>query len=207
MKKLLLIVMFALLPLVAFAQSPTQTHTFNLVWVDNSSNPQEAGFKVERCQGAGCGTFTEIGQVAQNIVNFKSTITNDPGQITYCFRVKGFSTTANVTDSPYSNIACAATPVIPPVQLNPPSGLTISAISSSTLELSWKDNSVGETVQKIYWESQKPPRAGQIVVAANDVSYRMSNLRKRTTYCAAITAIAGSVESSPSNVSCGTTRR
>jgi len=207
MKKLLLTIVFALMPLIAFAQVPTQTHTFSLGWADNSSNPQEAGFKVERCQGAGCGNFAEIGQVAQNVVNFKSTITNDPGQVTYCFRVKGFSTTQNVTDSAYSNTACGVTPVVSPVQLNPPSGLTISAISSSTLELSWRDNSIGETAQRIRWESQKPPRSDQIMVAANEVSDRVSGLRKRTTYCATITAVAGLIETSPSNISCGTTKR
>lgn len=189
------------------AQVPTQTHTFLLAWIDNSVNPQEAGYKIERCQGSGCSSFSQVGQVGANVVAFKDTIANDPGSVTYCYRVKAFSTTPNVTDSVFSNVACGVTPAVAPVQLNPPSGLTISALSSSMLELSWSDNSTGENAQKIRWRQFSPPRSGEIIVAANQVSYRMSSVQKNKTRCATVAAISGPNESAESNESCATTRR
>ena len=51
--------------LVVTAVSSSQ---INLGWVDNSSN--EDGFKIERCQGAGCTNFAQIGQTGPNNTSY-----------------------------------------------------------------------------------------------------------------------------------------
>ena len=54
--------------LSATAASSTQ---INLAWTDNSNN--EDGFRIERCQDAGCSTFTEIATVGANVVSYQNT--------------------------------------------------------------------------------------------------------------------------------------
>ncbi len=43
----------------------------NLSWSDNSSN--EIGFKIERCQGSDCSSFTEIATTAARVTHYEST--------------------------------------------------------------------------------------------------------------------------------------
>ena len=75
----------------------------NLAWTDNASN--ETGFRVERCSGAGCSNFAQVGtDLAAN-----TTAYNDVGltaSTSYSYRVRAF----NATDvSAYSNVAPATT--------------------------------------------------------------------------------------------------
>jgi hypothetical protein len=77
----------------------------NLAWTDNATN--ETGFRVERCSGAGCANFAQVGtDLAANTVSY-----NDVGltaSTSYSYRVRAF----NATDvSAYSNIVPATTSV------------------------------------------------------------------------------------------------
>ena len=85
--------------LTATAASQSQ---INLSWVDNSTN--ETGFKIERCKGANCANFAQVGTVASNTTSFP-----DAGlakNTTYRYRVRAYNGSG---DSPYSNIASART--------------------------------------------------------------------------------------------------
>jgi hypothetical protein len=78
----------------------------NLAWTDNATN--ETGFRVERCSGAGCSTFAQVGtDLAANTVAY-----NDVGltaNTSYSYRVRAF----NATDvSAFSNIVPATTAAI-----------------------------------------------------------------------------------------------
>jgi hypothetical protein len=70
------------------AVSPTPT-TVNLTWTDNSTN--ETGFRVERCSGAGCANFAQVGaDLAANTTTFA-----DAGltaSTPYSYRVAAFNT-------------------------------------------------------------------------------------------------------------------
>ena len=73
----------------------------SLAWSDNSSN--ESGFRIERCQGAGCTNFAEIAQVGANTTSYV-----DGGLlplVTYEYRIRAFNAAGN---SAYSNTAAAA---------------------------------------------------------------------------------------------------
>ena len=85
--------------LTAIAVSRSQ---INLTWADLSTN--ETGFKVERCAGAACTNFVQIGTVGANVTNFAST--GLKRNTSYRFRVRAFN---NNADSAYSNIASSKT--------------------------------------------------------------------------------------------------
>ncbi len=83
------------------AQATSSSH-ISLRWRDNSGN--ENGFRIERCQGAGCTNFATVGQVGVNITSF-----TDAGlakNTTYTYRVRAFN---SVGDSAPSNTASART--------------------------------------------------------------------------------------------------
>ncbi|HEV8167175.1 MAG TPA: fibronectin type III domain-containing protein, partial [Actinomycetota bacterium] len=115
--------------LTASAVSSTQV---NLSWTASTDNVGVTGYLVERCQGAGCSNFAQIGTSA-------SAAFNDTGALpttTYGYRVRATDAAGNL--SGYSVIASATTPA-PPDTTPPtaPSGLTALAVSSTQINLSW----------------------------------------------------------------------
>jgi len=86
----------------------------NLRWTDNSSN--ETGFKIERCQGPGCGSFTQIALVGANITTYSDTGVS--AGVSYSYRVRAYNTGGN---SAYSNTA-TATPSPSPCPSPTPGG-------------------------------------------------------------------------------------
>ena len=104
-------------------------------WTDLSNN--ETGFRIERCQGAGCTTFAEVAQVATNVSTY-----SDAGlaaATTYSYRVRAANGAGN---SSYTNTAAATTLSSAPVA---PTNLTATAASSTTANLTWTDNAANET--------------------------------------------------------------
>jgi hypothetical protein len=67
--------------------------TVTLNWKDNSGN--ETGFYIERAP-SGSTTFTQVGQVAANVITFQQSIARGK----YVYRVRAFNAT---TLSAYSN--------------------------------------------------------------------------------------------------------
>jgi len=80
----------------------TSTTQINLAWTDNSTN--ESGFKIERCQGAGCANFAQIAQVGAGITSFANT--GLVANTTYTYRVRAYNSGG---DSSFSNAAAATT--------------------------------------------------------------------------------------------------
>ena len=74
----------------------------NLSWTDNSGN--EAGFRIERCTGAGCVNFTSIAEVGRDVTSFANT--GLVRRTTYRYRVRAFNPAG---DSSYSNTVSATT--------------------------------------------------------------------------------------------------
>jgi glucose/arabinose dehydrogenase/chitodextrinase len=86
--------------LSATAAGPTR---IDLKWQASTDNVRVTGYRVERCRGAGCTNFRQVGQPASN--EFHSTgLTPDT---TYRFRVRATDGAGNL--STYSNIATRAT--------------------------------------------------------------------------------------------------
>jgi hypothetical protein len=85
--------------LTATAASSSQ---INLGWTDNANN--ETGFKVERCQGAGCTSFAQIGTAAADATSYSDTGLS--ANTSYTYRVRATNAGG---DSAYSNQASATT--------------------------------------------------------------------------------------------------
>src|SRR5439155_1546716 len=101
----------------------------NLAWQDLSGN--EDGFRIERCAGAGCATFTEIATVSPNVTTYANTgLTAGTG---YNYRVRSYNAVGN---SDYSNVA-----VVP---LAPTSLTATAAVSGTEIDLAWTDNATDE---------------------------------------------------------------
>jgi subtilisin family serine protease len=74
----------------------------SIAWNDNSSN--ESGFKIERCTGSNCTSFTQVGTVGANSTG--ATNSGLSRRTTYGYRVRAYNASG---DSAYSNVVYATT--------------------------------------------------------------------------------------------------
>ena len=111
-----------------------------LSWTDTTTT--ETGFKVERCKGAGCADFTQIGTPSANALSFP-----DPGPLevgaTYSYRIRATKSTACTWDSDYSAVATATTAYLSPGSLAATTG------GITQINLGWTDQTRSETGFKI----------------------------------------------------------
>jgi glucose/arabinose dehydrogenase/chitodextrinase len=112
--------------------TPGGGNQISLVWNPSADDNAVAGYRVERCQGANCTTFTQIATPTGTTY----TDTNLTPSTSYTYRVRAQDTSTNL--SPYSNTSTATTTsgpdTTPPTV---PSGLTASAVSTSRIDLAW----------------------------------------------------------------------
>jgi chitodextrinase len=117
--------------LTATAVSSSQ---INLSWTAATDNVGVTGYRVERCQGAGCTTFAQI--ATPTGTTFGNT--GLTAATSYSYRVKAVDAANNVSVN-YSNVASATTQAAPP-DTTPPStvtGFTATAVSATQINLSW----------------------------------------------------------------------
>ncbi len=103
--------------LVAAAASTSQ---ISLNWNDNSSD--ETGFRIERCQDAGCTNFAQIAQVGSGVMAYPDSGLS--ASTSYSYRVRAYN---GAGDSAYSNTATAVTQSAPP----PPTTIHVSDLDGS----------------------------------------------------------------------------
>jgi chitodextrinase len=111
--------------LVATVVSPAQ---INLSWTASTDNVGVTGYKVERCQGAGCSNFAQISTSTATTFND----TGLTGSTSYSYRVRATDAAGNL--STYSAPATMATPA---PTLTAPSNLAATAASSTQINLTW----------------------------------------------------------------------
>ena len=115
--------------LTATAVSPSQ---INLAWTASTDNVAVTGYRVERCQGAGCSNFVQVATPT-------ATSFSDSGRAaatSYSYRVRAADAAGNL--SGYSSVQSATTPAAPDTQPpTAPSGLTATAVSASQINLAW----------------------------------------------------------------------
>src|SRR5205823_10037171 len=102
--------------------TPASSTQINLAWTASTDNVGVTGYRVERCQGAGCSSFAQIATPA-------TTTFNDTGlaaSTSYSYRVRAADAAAN--PSPYSNTASATTLAPPP----PTATLTAPQVIAAT---------------------------------------------------------------------------
>jgi hypothetical protein len=166
----------------------------NLTWTDNSAN--EDGFRIERKAGI-AGTYSEIDTVGANVTNYNDTDPVLSEATTYYYRIKAYNAQG---DSMYSSEVNATT--LPAA----PSGLSATAPSSSTINLSWTDNSGGETGYKIERKTGAGGTYSQVgTVSANVTSHTDTGLSASTTYYYHVMAYNVTGDSAQSNEANATT--
>lgn len=112
--------------LTATAISATQV---NLTWAPSTDNVGVTGYRVERCTGAGCVNFAQIGTSASPTYSDATTT-----QVTtYVYRVRANDAASNL--SAYSGSVSATTPDA--TAPTAPTGLSASAPTSAEVVLTW----------------------------------------------------------------------
>jgi fibronectin type 3 domain-containing protein len=168
----------------------------DLRWLDNSST--EAGFKIERSADGG-RTFRQIDTVGAKVITYQDKDLA-PGTA-YQYRVRAFSATG---DSAYSNVVDASTQPTPPL---PPTGLKVSVLSQTALQLNWTDASNNETAFELERSTDSGVRFLLLArLDANTRSYKDENLDPNTTYVYRIRAVNTAGNSPYSEEVTGTTQ-
>jgi chitodextrinase len=112
--------------------SPASSSQINLTWTASTDNVGVTGYKLERCQGAGCSNFAQIATPSATTFNDAGLV----GSTSYSYRVRATDAAGNL--SPYSNAATASTlgqpDTTPPTA---PTNLTATPFSSSQINLTW----------------------------------------------------------------------
>ena len=178
--------------LTATAISSTQ---IRLTWTDNSSD--ETRFYIERKTGAS-GTYSTLAYVYANVTTY--TDTSALHNTEYFYRVRAYNAGGY---SPYSNEASTTTPTL---TLNAPSNLTVTALSSSQIRLTWADNSSEEAY---FYIERKTGASGTYstltYVGANVTTYTNSSLSQNTEYYYRVRAYNAGAYSAYSNEVSATT--
>jgi fibronectin type 3 domain-containing protein len=84
--------------------SPVTGNQINLSWSASTDNVGVTNYLIERCQGAGCGTFAQIGSTASTTYSDSAVLSNT----SYSYRVRAADAASNL--GPYSNVTSATTP-------------------------------------------------------------------------------------------------
>jgi carboxypeptidase T len=184
--------------LAATAASSSQ---INLSWTDSDSS--EAGFKIERCSGAGCSNFTQIATTGANVSSFANT--GLTASTSYSYRVRAYNSAG---DSSYSNTASATTQAAPAIP-TAPTNLTATTASRSQINLSWADNATNESGFRVErCKGATCSNFSQIAtVGANVTSYPSTGLTANSTYRFRVRAYNASGNSAYSNIAAATTLR
>ena len=170
--------------LSATAASSTQV---NLSWAASTdSGGNLAGYKIERCQNAGCSSFSPVATVLVSDPNGRNY--QDTGRsptTTYVYRVYAYDSAGNNSDG-YSPTASATTPA----DTAPPSvpAISVSPASSTQLNVSWTASTDTGGAGLAGYKLERCQGAGcssfaQIAtLGSNTTSYSDSALAASTTY-------------------------
>jgi chitodextrinase len=188
--------------LTATAVSASQ---INLSWTASTDNVGVTGYRVERCQGAGCTNLAQIGTPT-------ATSLTDPGlavSTSYSYRVRATDAAGNLGG--YSNVASATTMAAPDTQPpTAPSTLTATAAGATQINLSWtaSTDNVGVTGYRV----ERCQGAGCTnfvqIGTSSGPSFSSTGLLANTRYRFRVQAVDAAVNSSPySNVAAARTNR
>lgn len=153
-----------------------------LSWSASSDNVGVAGYRLERCQGSGCGGFAQIATSG-------STSYTDSGLhdvTTYSYRVRAFDAAGNL--SGYSAVVAATTLDATPPSV--PTGLVATTVSSSQINIAWNGSSdnVGVAGYRIYRCTGSGCGSFAQVGSTGATSYADTGLTNNTIYTYAVAA-------------------
>ncbi len=174
----------------ALSASIADPTSIALVWTDGSTN--EDGFRIERCVGAGCNTFTELATTTPNDTTF--TDVGLTGNTFYRYRVRAFNASGV---SEYSPIAAPNT-FLP----GPPTSLVPTPRFANRIDLTWTDNASNESGFIVERCTGAACASFAVVdtLDPNTVTYADSSLTFATTYRYRVYAFNGVGASTATNI-------
>lgn len=168
--------------------TPVSATAIDLSWTDNSIT--ETGFRIERRQG-GAGPFTAVANLGADITSYSDTGLT-PGTL-YQYHVRACRAENDCSDT--SNRADAATHAAPVA----PSALSANATSTSSVTLTWTDNSTTEQVFQVQRAVAAGDWADLIELGPDTESHVDGGLSAETSYGYRVRACSGGACSSYSN--------
>jgi fibronectin type 3 domain-containing protein len=141
-------------PTGLFATAASGTE-ITVVWNASTDNVGVAGYRVERCQGAGCSTFVQVG--TSPMTSFNSTGLKP--STSYSFRVRATDAAGNL--SGYSNVASATTTATSPTVSLSANPTSITSGGSSTL--TWSATNATSCSASNAWSGTKPVSGSETI--------------------------------------------
>jgi chitodextrinase len=186
------------------AVSGVSTNRVNVSWTASTDNVGVTGYLVERSQGSGSTTFTQVG--TSGGTNYSDT--GLQAGTVYNYRVRATDAAGN--RSAYSAVVTATTLALPDTTApTAPTGLAAQAASSSQINLSWtaSTDNVGVTGYRVERRRGSSGSFTQIGTTSG-TTYNSTGLSSRTSYSYRVRATdaAGNL-SGYSNVASATTTR
>jgi fibronectin type 3 domain-containing protein len=112
--------------------TPSGAGQINLNWTAATDNVGVAGYAVERCLGANCTTFAQVG----TSIGLTFNDTGLAASTSYSYRVRATDAAGN--PGPFSNTATAMTSAAPDTTApSTPAGLGATVVSSTQINLAW----------------------------------------------------------------------
>ncbi len=180
----------------SFSASTVSYSQMDLAWTDNMSD--ETGFKIERCTGSGCSSFSELATPGSNVTSYNDT-TVSPSS-TYCYKVRTYKTATCGWNSGYSSSSCDQS------YPNTPTDLAVTADNSLSLTLNWTDNASTEEGYEIEVKLVSGEFVKVAITAADATTYTDVNaIQESTEYTYRIRAFRGPHKSPYSNEAFDTT--
>ena len=174
---------------IALTATAVSASQVNLTWSDTSTN--ETGFSIERCAGANCINFLQVGTVTANVANY-SDMTTAP-VTTYVYRVIA----TNLLDvSKPSSTATVTTLDVPPAA---PTALSALLVNGPQVALTWTDNATNETGMVLERSVGAGAFAVLATLPANTVSYTDLTVIGGNTYAYRVVATNSGGPSAYSN--------
>lgn len=147
--------------------SPSATRVsearLDLAWTDTTAD--ETGFRIERCKGAACTDFTEIGTVGAGVTTYSDTSPMDvDSSYRYQIRANKTATCNGGWNGPYSAITAATTTLVAPSGLSATASvstacddLRFTASDGATLLNYWVESGCGTAATKVWLKAPALP--------------------------------------------------
>jgi lysophospholipase L1-like esterase len=159
------------------ATSPSSTR-IDVAWQDNAGD--EGTYEVWRSTDGSGGTYALRATLAPDSETYGDV--NLAPVTQYCYQVRATGT-GGAPDSPLTSPVCATTEPPPPPAT--PSDLTVTAASSTRIDLTWQDNATDEAQYEVYRSTTGAGGSYTIraTLAANTEAYTDQGLTPAFQYC------------------------
>ncbi|MGH3127765.1 MAG: fibronectin type III domain-containing protein [Gaiellaceae bacterium] len=163
----------------SLSATATSSSQIDLSWQAATDNTAVTLYRIERCQGAGCSDFAEIGTTAST--SFANT--GLTASTSYTYRVRAQDAVPNM--GPYSATATASTPAPPDTELpGAPGTPSLTPVSPTQIDLTWAaaSDNVGVTLYRIERCSGAGCSVFNEVGTSSSTSFANTGLTASTSY-------------------------